>query len=251
MTMTREPLQLSAGWSERLSRDGTVELGVLSQAQLMAAGVDLGDSDASTRELRSSFERLDPAARQRAVQEAATTPVDPAVQRLLSSAMSNLLVHGTWHRTPPWFLPLDASLVSSLRGAALPDGSMACVEARTDYASSQVTVTVRTLADQARHLAADFFAPPPPLPAEAVAGSGWTSESGGDLVIMTLTWPHGRGTRSVSWRITRLTADMDTGFLQARRDWGLGRKSDDVTLAEPELARRLQEMFETAWSQAG
>jgi hypothetical protein len=250
MTMTREPLVLSPDWSDLVARDGEVELGVFGQAQLVAADLDLSAGDAATRESVSSFERLDPGAQRVAVEAARSTPIDPAVHRVLSAVTSNRLVHGIWQRTPPWYLPLEASLVSTLLGTSLQDGSMACLDARNDFATSQVTVTLRSLPAQARHLASDVFATDAPAPVDIDVSQGWNTADGGALVVMGLVWPHGRGTRSTQWRIVKVTTAMDTGFVETTRDWGLTKRSEQVEVHEPELAQRLQDCLEQAWSQA-
>jgi hypothetical protein len=247
--MTHTPLPLSHDWVEQVVRDGAVELGSFAQPQLIAADVDLSPSRAENRELKSTFEQLDPAEQQRAVDSARSAVIEPQILAVLRNVSSDPLVRGSWNNTPAWFRPLTASYASTLRGAALPDGSMACLDAAVDLITSQVRVTVRTLAGQARELAAQYFGDDPPLPAGTAPDAGWTDESGGGLAMLTLVWPHGRGTRAVTWRITRTSSRSETAFLQARADYGRKRSVDD-SVSEAQLGQRLQDVLEQAWAQA-
>jgi hypothetical protein len=249
MTMTHQPLPLSPDWAERVVADGAVELGRFEQAQLVAADVNLDPSPAQGRELKSSFEQLDPDEQRRAVDAARSQVIDPQLLAVLGRAAGDPLVRGTWHCTPPWFRPLTATVVSTLLGAALPDGSMASLDAANDLATSVVTVTVRTLPDQAQRLATEFFSPAPPAPPDAAPGAGWSDEGSGSFAMMSLVWPRGRGTRAVMWRITRTSGDFETALLQVRRDFGRKRSTDD-NVTEAELVLRVQDALEEAWSQA-
>jgi hypothetical protein len=249
MTMTHQPLPLSQDWADRVVSDGAVELGSFTQPQLLAAEVDLNPSPAESRELTSSFEQLDPDQRQRAVEAARSQVIDPQLLAVLQGASRDPLVRGTWHCTPPWFLPLTASMTSTLLGAALPDGSMAVLDAENDLATSQVTVTVRTLPAQASKLARELFSPPPPAPAGVAPGEAWNDEGSGSFAMLSLVWPHGRGTRVAKWRITQPTRDSVTALLQTRRDYGMKRSTND-NVNEAELTVRLQDTFEQAWAQA-
>jgi hypothetical protein len=247
MTMTHTPLPLAQDWADRVTRDGAVELGSFVEPQLVAADLDIGQSRAQSRELTSSFERLDPAEQRRAV--AAAQPIDPQILAVLSNASTDPLVRGSWNNTPPWFRPLTESFVSTLRGVVLPDGSMASLDAATHLVTSRVTVSIRTLADQARQFATQYFSADPPVPAGVTPGEGWTDETGGGLAVLTLVWPHGRGTRAVNWRITRTTGKSETAFLQSRRDYGFKRSVDEA-VTQAEFAGRLQDALEQAWAQA-
>jgi hypothetical protein len=103
---------------------------------------------------------------------------------------------------------------------------------------------------QARRLAADVFAADGPAPADIDTTAGWNTADGGVLVGMGLVWPHGRGTRSTTWRIIKVTTGTDTAVLETARDWGLTKRNDKVEIHEAELAQRLQDCLEQAWSQA-
>jgi hypothetical protein len=247
--MTHTPLPLSPDGVEQVVRDGAVDLGTFAQPHLIAADVDLSPSRAENRELKSTFERLDPDEQRRAVDAARGAPIDAAILAVLRSVSSDPLVRGAWNNTPAWFKPLTASYASTLRGAALPDGSMACLDAAVDLVSSQVTVRIRSLPEQATQLAAQYFAADPPAPPDATPGGGWTDETGGGLAMLTLVWPRGRGTRAVSWRITRTSGKSETAFLQARADYGR-KRSVDESVTEAQFAQRLQDMFTDAWAQA-
>ncbi|HEX3907082.1 MAG TPA: hypothetical protein VHW92_04040 [Mycobacteriales bacterium] len=245
--MTHTPLPLAQDWAEQVTRDGSVTLGSFSEPALRAADLDIGQARAQARELKSSFERLDPDEQLRAV--AAAPAIDPPTLAVLTTASSDPLVRGSWNNTPPWFRPLTESFVSTLRGVMLPDGSMASLDAATDLVASRVSVTIRTLPDQAQTFAAQYFSPDPPLPVDATPGEGWTDETGGGLAVMTLVWPHGRGTRALNWRITRTSGKSETAFLQTRRDYGF-KRSVDETVNQAEFAGRLQAALEQAWAQA-
>jgi hypothetical protein len=247
--MTHTPLPLSQDRVEQVLRDGSVELGTFAQPHLIAADVDLSPSRAENRELKSTFEQLDPDEQRRAIDSARGVPIEPEILAVLSSASTDPLVRGSWNNTPPWFRPLTASYASTLRGAALPDGSMACVDAAVDLVTSQVTVRIRSLPHQARALAAEYFAADPPVPPDVTPGDGWTDETGGGLAMLTLVWPRGRGTRAVSWRITRTSSRSETAFLQSRADYGRKRSVDD-SVTEAQFAQRLQDTFTDAWAQA-
>jgi hypothetical protein len=249
MTMTHQPLPLSHDWAERVAMHGSVGLGTYTQPQLLAAGIDLAASHAEGRDLKSSFEQLDTDSQRRAIDAAAAQPIDPSVHSVLAGVATDPLVRGSWHNTPAWFKPLTASFTSTLLGAALPDGSLASLEAAIDLVTSEVSVTVRTLPDQARELAAQYFGDDPPLPADTAADAGWTDESGGGLAMLTLVWPHGRGTRAVTWRITRTSGESETAFLQTRRDHGM-KRSVDESVTKAGFTQRLQDVLEQAWSQA-
>jgi hypothetical protein len=247
--MTHQPLPLAADWTERVVADGAVELGRFEQAQLLAADVDLDASPAESRELTSSFERLAPDEQRRVLEVARLQVIDPQLLAVLTSASRDPLVRGTWNCTPPWFRPLTATVTSTLLGVALAGGSMASLQAANDLPTSVVTVTVRTLAAQARTLAAEFFSQPPPAPEGVVPAEAWTDEGSGSFAMLSLVWPHGRGTRVVMWRITHLSRDSEVALLQIRRDYGRKRSTDDI-VTESELTIRLQDALEQAWAQA-
>jgi hypothetical protein len=247
--MTHTPLPLSQDWVEQVVRDGAVELGTFGQPQLIAADIDLSPSRAENRELKSTFEQLDPDEQRRAIDSARSAPIDPQILAILSSASSDPLVRGSWNNTPAWFRPLTASYASTLRGAALADGSMACLDAAVDLVTSRVTVRIRSLPQQARQLAAEYFAADPPVPPDVTPDDGWTDETGGGLAMLTLVWPRGRGTRAVSWRITRTSSKSETAFLQTRADYGRKRSIDD-SVTEAQFAQRLLDTFTDAWAQA-
>jgi hypothetical protein len=249
MTMTHQPLPLSRDWAERVVADGAAELGSFTQPQLFAAEVELDASPPESLVLKSSFEQLDPDERRRAIEAARSQVIDPQLLAVLHGASRDPLVRGTWQCTPPWFRPLTASMTSTLLGAALPDGSMASLEAANDLATSQVTITVRTLPDQARKLATELFSPPPPAPEGVAVGEAWTDEGSGSFAMMSLVWPHGRGTRVVMCRITHASRDSETALLQTRRDYGMKRSTND-NVTESELTVRLQDALEQAWAQA-
>jgi hypothetical protein len=249
MTMTHHPLPLSPDWAQGVVAGGSVELGRFTQPQLLAAGVDIGSSPAEGRELRSSFELLPPDEQRRAVDAARSQVIDPQLLAVLNGASRDPLVRGSWHCTPPWFRPLTATTVSTLLGAALPDGSMASLEAANDFATSLVTVTIRTLPDQALALATALFSPPPPVSADVAPDDGWNDAGSGSLAMLSLVWPYGRGTRVQVWEITHPTRDHETALLRTRRDYGRKRSSTD-TVTESELTARLQDVLEQAWAQA-
>jgi hypothetical protein len=248
MTMTHQPLPLSQEWAQRVVADGAVELGRFTQPQLLAAEVDLDSSPAESRELKSSFERLDPHEQRSAIEAARLQAIDPQLLAVLNSASGDPLVRGTWQCTPPWFRPLTATVASTLLGVALPDGSMASLDAANDFATSEVTVTIRTLPDQARALATRVFSSPPPAPEDVAPGEGWNDEGSGSFAMLSLVWPHGRGTRVLMWRITQPTRDSETALLQIRRDYGMKRSAND-NVTEAELTVQLQDALEQAWAQ--
>jgi hypothetical protein len=249
MTVMHRPLPLSHDRLEQVLRAGAVDLGSFAQPQLLAADLDLASSTPEGRELKSTFEQLDPDEQQRAIEAARAHTIDPQAHAVMARATGDPLVRGAWYCTPPWFRPLSASGVSTLLGAALPDGSMASLEAAADLVNSQVTVTVRTLPDQADHLADGYFAADPAVPPDVTPSEGWTDETGGGLAMLTLVWPRGRGVRAVQWRITRLDSTSDTALLETRRDYGR-KRSVDQRVTRVQFAHLLQDMLEESWAQA-
>jgi hypothetical protein len=247
--MTRSPLPLSQLLLDEVQRDGVVELGTFSQPQLLGVDLDLSPGPVADREMVTTFERLDPESQAREIAAARETPVDPEIAAVVASVIADPMVRGSWRHTPPWYQPLTATHVSTLLGTALPDGSMACLDAETDLSTSQVTVTIRSLPALASRIAADHFRVDPPAPPDIDATEAWGTEGGAGLGLLSLVWAHGRGTRAVNWRITRTNGSSPTTFLQARRDYGL-KKSVDDSVTEPVLVQRLQDMVEEAWSQA-
>jgi hypothetical protein len=244
------PLQLPSEWALLLQREGQVELGTYSQAQLLAAGVD--PSPSPVEGLASGFDSLDADARRAAIEAARSSPVDAAVMAVLAATKTGRLSSGSWLRSPPVFLPIEASRRSTLVGATVQDGSMVCLEAALDLPSSLVTLTLRSLPQQADHLAADVFAVDPPVPDGVDASAGWLGLTGWGIVAMSMVWPHGRNdARAEQWQIATVNAQPKTAVVQIGRDYGSKRKRiEQLTLSEAELAVRLEELFDDAWSDA-
>jgi hypothetical protein len=235
---------LSEQWAAGVKRDGHVELGAVSQAMLLAAGVtEIGPGGSPTPVVVTSFDRLDESDRRVAIEHSRDDLASDPVASLTGAIMANPTVRGTWLMTPPWFETLDRSSFFRLSGMRLPDGSSGVLEGALDARTSRMTMMARTLTDTAARLAASFFAPEPPPPAGAAAG--WTDASGGGLAQLTVVWPKGRGTRAATWRITRTSSASPTAFVQIRRDFGM-KRSVDATLDESQLAARLLELLESA-----
>jgi hypothetical protein len=244
------PLDLTSEWALLLQREGQIELGTYSQAQLVAAGAD--PSPDPVEGLASGFDSLDAQARQAAIDAARSSPIDAAVMAVLAATKTGRLSGGSWLRSPPWFLPMDASRRSTLVGTVVQDGSMVCLEAALDLPSSLVTITLRSLSSQADHLAADLFAADPAVPEGVDVSAGWLTESGGAIVAVTMVWPHGRnGARAQQWEIITAHRHAQSAMLVIARDYGSKRKrTEKVIVSEAELAVRLEECFDEAWSDA-
>jgi hypothetical protein len=244
------PLQLSPEWALLLQREDQIELGAYSQARLLAAGVDPDPS--REKVLASGFDSLGADARRAAIEAARSFPIDAAVMAVLAATKLGRLSTGSWLRSPPWFLPIEASRRSTLVGTTVQHGSMVCLDAALDLPSSLVTITLRSLPKLADHLAADVFAADPPAPDGVDASTGWRGENGGPMVAMGMVWPHGRnGARSEQWQILTATAQPETAVVRIGRDYGSKRRRvEDLTVSEAELAVRLQELFDDAASDA-